>query len=81
MTKVSTLEARKNLAEIINSAQYGKDRIVLTRHGKAVATVISMEDLELLELLEDRLDLMDAKAILEDDDSEFVDWDTVKETI
>jgi len=49
MTKISTLEARKNLAVVINSAQYGKERIILTRHGKEVAGIISIEDLNLLE--------------------------------
>ncbi len=81
MTKISTLEARKKLADVINSAQYGKDRIVLTRHGKPVASVISIEDLELLESLEDRLDLLEAKAVLDDADSEFVEWEDVKDTI
>ncbi len=81
MTKISTLEARKNLAEVINSAQYGKERIILTRHGKEVAGIISIDDLNLLEKLEDRLDLHEAIEILEDDHSEFVDWDDVKDTI
>jgi len=81
MTKISTLEARKNLAVVINSAQYGKERIILTRHGKEVAGIISIEDLNLLEKLEDRLDLQEAIEILEDDHSEFVDWDDVKDKI
>ncbi|NHZ86464.1 MAG: type II toxin-antitoxin system prevent-host-death family antitoxin [Planctomycetia bacterium] len=81
MTKISTLEARKNLAEVINSAQYGKERIILTRHGKDVAGIISIDDLNLLEKLEDRLDLQDAIEILEDEHSKFVDWDDVKDTI
>lgn len=81
MTKISILEARKNLADVINSAQYGKERIILTRHGKEVAGIISIDDLNLLEKLEDRLDLQEAIEILEDDHSEFVDWDDVKDTI
>ena len=81
MTKISTLEARKNLADVINSAQYGKERIILTRHGKDVAGIISIDDLNLLEKLEDRLDLQDAIEILEDEHSKFVDWDDVKDTI
>jgi len=32
------------------------ERIVLERHGKAVAALVSVEDLALLESLEDRLD-------------------------
>jgi PHD/YefM family antitoxin component YafN of YafNO toxin-antitoxin module len=32
-------------------------RIVLERHGKAVAALVSVEDLSLLELLENRADI------------------------
>ena len=81
MTTISTLEARKKLADVINSAQYGKERIILTRHGKAVAGIISVDDLELLEKLEDSLDLKEAKEIMDNDSSEFLDWNDVKDTI
>ena len=81
MTKISTLEARKNLADVINAAQYGKDRIILTRHGKPVAGIISVDDLNLLENLEDRLDLKGATEILEDESSEYLDWEDAKKII
>lgn len=81
MTKISTLEARKKLADVVNSAQYGKERIILTRHGKAVAGIISLDDLELLEELEDRLDLKEAIDIMDNDSSEFVDWENVKDSV
>lgn len=45
MTKMSTVEARENFSELINQAAYGKKRIVLTRRGKPLVAVISMEDL------------------------------------
>jgi prevent-host-death family protein len=61
MTKISTVEARDQFAEVVNRAAYGKERIVLTRRGKELAAVVPIEDLASLEKLEDRLDLEAAR--------------------
>lgn len=61
MVKVSTVEARENLSELINQAAYGKERIVLTRRGKELVALVPMDDFDLLEELEDRIDLEEAK--------------------
>ncbi len=63
---VTTAEARKNLAEIINKVAYGNEPIVLTRRGAEIAALISMEELELLQLIEDFIDIEDAKKALEE---------------
>jgi prevent-host-death family protein len=60
MDRVTTADARKNLAEIINQVAYGKEPIVLTRRGKELAAVVSIEDLKLLQKLEDQIDIHDA---------------------
>ena len=52
LNTVSTAEARKNLAEIVNKVAYGKEPVVLTRRGKEIAALISMEELELLQLID-----------------------------
>ena len=78
----STKEARGRLSEIINRAAFGKERIVLTRHGKSVAAVVPIEDLELLEKLEDKIDLEDARAALaESKKAGTVSWKKVKEKL
>ena len=64
MTTVTTAEARKKLAEIVNKVAYGKEPVVLTRRGKEIAALISMEELELLQLIEDHMDIEDAKQAL-----------------
>lgn len=64
MTTVTTAEARKKLAEIVNKVAYGKEPVVLTRRGEKIAALISMEELELLQLIEDRMDIEDAKKAL-----------------
>lgn len=68
MTKISTAEARNDFADVINRASYGKERIVLTRRGKKLVAIVPVEDLELLEELEDRMDVEAAKAALAESD-------------
>ncbi|WP_243371613.1 type II toxin-antitoxin system prevent-host-death family antitoxin [Geotalea sp. SG265] len=68
MTKISTAEARNGFAEVINRASFGKERFVLTRRGKQLVAIVPVEDLELLEELEDRMDIEAAKAALAESD-------------
>ncbi len=56
MTAVNVTEARKKFLELLNRAEYGKERIRIERHGKPVAAIISYEDLNRLEALEDASD-------------------------
>ena len=62
--KISTAEARSQFAEVINQVAYRGVRIVLTKHDKEVAAVIPIADLEKLALLEQSLDLQEAKDSL-----------------
>lgn len=57
-------EAREALSTTVNRVAFGGERVVLTRHGKRVAAVVPIEDLELLESLEDAGDLDDVRAAL-----------------
>ncbi len=41
-------EARARLADLANRVVYGGERVVLTRHGRPFAALISAGDLELL---------------------------------
>lgn len=56
MSRIPATAVRDSLSETLNRVAYKGERIVLERHGKAVAALVSIEDLELLEALEDRLD-------------------------
>ena len=66
LNTVSTVEVRKKLAEIVNKVAYGKEPIVLTRRGEGIAALISMEEFELLQLIEDHIDIEDARKALEE---------------
>jgi prevent-host-death family protein len=66
MTSVSTVEAREKFSEIVNRAAFGRERIVLTRRGKALAAIIPIEHLEWMEEFEDRKDIEEALAALKE---------------
>lgn len=59
---VEATELRRSLSEKLNQVAYAKERVIITRHGKAVAALVPIEDAQLLEELEDRIDLEEAEA-------------------
>ncbi len=61
---ISTANARTNFADIVNKAAYGAERVILTRRGHKIAALISIEELELLQFIEDHIDIEDAKKAL-----------------
>jgi prevent-host-death family protein len=70
LTTISAEEARNQFSEIVNKAAYGHERTVVTRRGKRVAAIVSIEDLELLEAIldeiEDRADAEYCRRVLSD---------------
>lgn len=64
MAHVAASKVRQDFADTLNRVAYGKQRVVLERRGKEIAAVIPIEDLRLLEALEDRIDLADARTAL-----------------
>jgi prevent-host-death family protein len=79
MTKVTTVDARQQFSDIVNRSACGKERIVLTRRGKNVVALVPIEDLNLLEELEDRLDIEAARKALKEPGS--VSWAKVKKNL
>lgn len=56
MTTISAEKARNSFSELISHTAYSKDRVIVTRNGKKMAAIVSIQDLELLERLEDTMD-------------------------
>ena len=82
MGQVSTVDARSQLSEIINRAAFGKERLILTRRGKELVAVVPIEDVKLLEALEDRIDLEEARAaLLEAKKKGAVSWSKIKKDL
>lgn len=65
-TLMNTLEAKEQFADIVNRVAHGKERIILTRRGKEIAALISLEDLHLLQQSQDKHDLREAAEALKD---------------
>jgi prevent-host-death family protein len=75
-------EARESFSTTVNRVAYAGERVVLTRHGKRVAAVVPIEDLELLERLEDSIDVDEARRVLaEDGKADWIDWAEVKKDL
>ena len=64
--KITTADARKNFANIVNTVAYGKEPVILTRRGQEIAALISIEELELLQKIEDLVDIQEARKALEE---------------
>ena len=63
-TTISTADARKQFADIVNKVAYGHESVILTRRGEKIAALVSIEKLELLKQIEDFIDIEDAKESL-----------------
>lgn len=66
MNGLSVSVARETLSDIVNRVAYSGERVMLHRHGKPVAALVSAQDLELLAALEDRIDLDEARKALKE---------------
>ena len=79
MARLSASEVRSDFAEILNRVAYGGERIVVRRSGKDVAALVSLEDLELLRKIEDRLDNEAAEKALKD--PRRIPWEKLKKDL
>jgi prevent-host-death family protein len=66
MATVTVADAKNRFSDLLRRAEYGGERVVVERHGKPVAVIVSTGDLERLEALEDAADLRDAAAALDE---------------
>jgi prevent-host-death family protein len=50
---MTVAEVRENFADVLNRIAYSGERIGVSRHGKVLAVMVPIEDLEALEAYED----------------------------
>lgn len=82
MGQVNTVNARAQFSEIINRAAFGKERVTLTRRGREIVAVVPIEDVKLLEALEDKIDLEEAReALAEAKKKGTVSWQKFKKEL
>jgi len=53
LERISSVEARKRFSRLVNRVSYGKERVLLTWRGIAMAAVIPITDLVRLERAEE----------------------------
>ena len=61
---MTVAEAKNRFSDVLRRAEYGGERVVVERHGKPVAAIVSTDDLRRLEATDDAADLRDAHAAL-----------------
>jgi len=66
MASITVAQAKNQFSDLLRRAQWGGERVVVHRHGKPVAAIVSTEDLQRLEALEDAQDVVDARAALKE---------------
>lgn len=76
MTSLAINLLRANLAEHLNRVMKCKERTIITRKGKKIAALVPIEDLQLIQDLENKIDLNDALAALAEPGS--VSWEEIK---
>lgn len=82
MNVITATAAKKDISGTLSRAEYGKERVVITRQGKEVAAIVPIEDIQLLEELEERLDLIDALVALEEAEKKGTkSWNALKKEL
>jgi prevent-host-death family protein len=77
--KLTASIARQNFSDILSRAEYRGERVIVHRGKKAVAAVVPIQDVELLEKLEDKIDIAATRAALRDPRT--ISWESVKKKL
>lgn len=62
--KYTIASARENFSELVNMVKYRNDRVEIAKRNKTVAYIVSKDDFELIQKIEDYLDAKEADTIL-----------------
>lgn len=76
MDSVTVSAARSKFQELLNRVGFGRERIIVERHGRPIAAIISIEDLQRLEEIEDALDSAALRRAIEGNDG-FVSLESI----
>ncbi len=82
MDDVTTAEARKNLADLLNRVAYLREPVQVTRRGKGVAVIMPVQDAGIAERLRQFLAQREVAAALDRlDENEAESWAQLKEEL
>lgn len=81
-TEFTFSNARSHLTDIVNDVAYAGSRAVITRNGRKLVAIVSIEDLKLLVTIESRIDLDDArKALASVKKRGTTSWESIKKKL
>jgi prevent-host-death family protein len=79
MSTTTVSDARRDFADLCNRVAYGRERVIIERHGKVRVALVPYEDLALIEEIEDKVDLLAAdSALKEAEEAGTVSWEELK---
>ena len=79
MIYIPTTQVSESFEGALDQVFIEGERVILQFDGKAIAALVSLEDLEVLQQLEDELDLEAAQEALQEPGT--VSWETVKASL
>jgi prevent-host-death family protein len=79
MKTIEASQLRQEISTALNTVAFGGERIAINRHGKRVAVLVPIEDLERLEAWEEQQDVKLAKKALKEKGS--IPWARAKKKL
>lgn len=64
---INSTQFRDSFSQVVNRIEHKGERLVLTRNGHPACAMVSLDDLELLERIEDEHDIILADRAMEED--------------
>ena len=66
MTVMSMTNARQDFTALANGVMFNRERVCISKNNKPAFALVPIEDLQILEALEDRIDLNEALKALKE---------------
>lgn len=82
VSAVSVADARNEWAELVNRVAYGKEQVVITRHGRELVALVPIEDLHLANRLRRFVTRKDVARALDDlDAGKAASWSQLRDEL
>ena len=81
MPRAAAQKTHRTVSNSLTRVVTRRERVVVHRRGKAVAALVPLEDLALLEELEDRADVQEAKRRLADPNDKAIPYEQVRQEL
>ncbi len=77
---ISATQLKNDFAEATGKVQHGGERIIVRRNSKEAFALIPIDDLRLLELIEDKIDILAAEKVLAES-RPTIPWEELKKEL